>query len=271
MNDRFGLVALDFDMTLIHHTAHGMELPAVTRAQLTELVASGVHAGIVSGRYVWEMQDILERLGMKWANPFPTFYITREAFLYRLEKGAMAPDREWNDARAEETSRFMRRLSAEAGPLAERMEAEGMRLYKWILYSDYALEFHLSGEEEADAALRLIRERLQAAGIDAHVHRNRSVANVMHPRTGKGASLLRLAETMGLRPEQVLAVGDSLNDVDMLDGRFGFAGAAVSNAAPAVKAAVAARRGIIAGSPAGLGVAEIIAHYRSQGRFATNG
>lgn len=50
----------------------------------------------------------------------------------------------------------------------------------------------------------------------------------------KGRTLARLCEAWGIRPEEVLAVGDHFNDVTML--RFAGVGAAMGNAPEAVKA-----------------------------------
>lgn len=268
MDDAIRLVALDFDMTLIDHTSEGARLPAETIDALARLLARGVDVGVVSGRYVWEMQEILASLGVKWGDPFPSFYVTRETFIYRQEAAdGMQPDREWNDRFARETSAFMKRLSGCAAGLIDHLASHGLQAGKWVLYSDYAFEIHLTDEESAAVACRLLTEALGVQGMEASVHRNRSVANVLHPQTNKGNTLLRLSRTLGLKPEQVLAIGDSLNDLSMLDGRFGFRGGAVGNAAPRVKEIVqeAGGGGYVAQARAGWGVAEIIREYERKG------
>ncbi len=51
----------------------------------------------------------------------------------------------------------------------------------------------------------------------------------------KGRALLRLAERLGLRPDQTMAFGDGLNDVTML--RAAGLGVAMGNACPEALAA----------------------------------
>jgi HAD superfamily hydrolase (TIGR01484 family) len=265
VNHKIKMVAMDFDMTLVDHTAQGILLPTETKALLISLLDSGMDVGIVSGRYFWEMKDILERLQMNWANPFPSFYISREAFIFRLEDGEMKPDLEWNEKYRKETADFMKDLSGRASDILDLLAAMGLQIYNWNLFSDYAFEIHLTNEEDAELACDLVRNCLIQDNIIARVHRNRNVVNVLHPQTGKGNTLLRLAQTQNLRPEQILTIGDSLNDADMLDGHLGFRSGAVGNAAPIIKDIVNGNKGIVAHTRAGSGVAEIILKYKELG------
>lgn len=56
----------------------------------------------------------------------------------------------------------------------------------------------------------------------------------LHPDALKGKALQALAESMGVPPEQVMAIGDAYNDVDLLE-YAGF-GVALANAVPEVLA-----------------------------------
>ena len=38
----------------------------------------------------------------------------------------------------------------------------------------------------------------------------------MHKGVNKGAGLLKLADILGVRPEETMAIGDNINDIDML-------------------------------------------------------
>jgi HAD superfamily hydrolase (TIGR01484 family) len=262
---RIRLVALDFDMTLVDHTDEGPKIAVETRRMLEGLLEEGIEVGIASGRYVWEMKDILERIGMKWADPFPSFYVTREAFVFRKTEGRMTPDRARNDPLGREMERFMQALSSETGAVLSLVEEAGLTVAKWILYSDYAFEIHFGSETEAERAMGLVGDYYDRVGVQARLHRNRATVNAMHPATGKGDSLLHLSRSLGLEPAQVLAIGDSLNDLDMLDGRLGFRSGAVGNAAEVVKDTVAKAGGVVASGTAGRGVAEIVAAYRAAG------
>ena len=54
------------------------------------------------------------------------------------------------------------------------------------------------------------------------------------PQTGKAEGLMFLGQQQGIKPEEVIAVGDDINDVDMLE--WAGWGVAMGNAEPAVKA-----------------------------------
>jgi Cof subfamily protein (haloacid dehalogenase superfamily) len=78
---------------------------------------------------------------------------------------------------------------------------------------------------------------------------------ITHPEANKGAAMALLAERMGIPLEQVMAVGDALNDLPMIR-RAGF-GVAVANASEQVKGAADA----MTGSNREDGVAQAIEQY----------
>lgn len=59
--------------------------------------------------------------------------------------------------------------------------------------------------------------------------------DMVHPEVNKGNALKALAEQWGINRDEVMAVGDSLNDLEML--QYAGVGVAVANAHPAVKKA----------------------------------
>jgi hydroxymethylpyrimidine pyrophosphatase-like HAD family hydrolase len=67
-----------------------------------------------------------------------------------------------------------------------------------------------------------------------------------------------LARLRGYAPAQVLAVGDSVNDVSMLDGSHGFRAATVANAGAEIRELVRAGNGYVATRGNGHGVNEVI-------------
>ncbi|MCX7781953.1 MAG: HAD hydrolase family protein, partial [Negativicutes bacterium] len=76
-----------------------------------------------------------------------------------------------------------------------------------------------------------------------------------NPAVNKGRALALLADKLGIAREQVMAVGDSVNDLDML--RYAGWGVAMGNASDTVKAAAAA----VTGANDAEGVAEAILRY----------
>ena len=82
---------------------------------------------------------------------------------------------------------------------------------------------------------------------------------MMHPAVNKGQALAFLADKLKINQNEVMAVGDSLNDIDML--KFAGFGVAMGNAAPEVKAAAQA----VTRSNNEDGVAEAIEKYALNG------
>lgn len=58
---------------------------------------------------------------------------------------------------------------------------------------------------------------------------------IAHPAVGKGAAVAHLASTLGIRPEEIVTVGDGMNDLDMI--QMAGLGVAVGNAREGLKQA----------------------------------
>ena len=90
------------------------------------------------------------------------------------------------------------------------------------------------------AEMRVLAERLAglpgqfAVAVTEYEDRDFTLLDVTAPAATKGEALARRAAALGIGREQVMAIGDNLNDVGMLD----FAGCPVlmGNAAPALRA-----------------------------------
>ena len=63
--------------------------------------------------------------------------------------------------------------------------------------------------------------------------RDFGLLDVVHPQASKGAGVAAVAAELGINPNEVMAIGDNLNDLEMLH----FAGTAVvmNNAEPALR------------------------------------
>jgi hypothetical protein len=73
-----------------------------------------------------------------------------------------------------------------------------------------------------------------SVALTEYVHRDFSLVDVLRAGCSKGSALRQLAAARGLQPQEVMAIGDNLNDLDMLE----FAGTPVlmRNALPELKA-----------------------------------
>jgi hydroxymethylpyrimidine pyrophosphatase-like HAD family hydrolase len=93
------------------------------------------------------------------------------------------------------------------------------------------------------------------------VTRNDCCFNILPYITGKGNTLLSYARYAGLHREEILAVGDHLNDLSMLDGSSAGRVGCPSDAVPEVRDAVRRAGGGVASQPGPLGTVAIIRRY----------
>ena len=67
-----------------------------------------------------------------------------------------------------------------------------------------------------------------------YLYGQRTYLELLHPEVSKGAALRRIAHMLGVARDEVIAFGDSHNDLDML--AFAGVGVAMGNASAEVKA-----------------------------------
>ena len=92
-------------------------------------------------------------------------------------------------------------------------------------------------EENAEARLAEIHQRLAAAGLKAKVvYSVNKFLDLLPIRSGKGEAVRYVAEQYGVAPANVVTSGDSGNDLDMMRPELGFRSIAVGNAQQELKA-----------------------------------
>lgn len=254
------LVAFDLDGTILEG---GNRIVPTLLIALRDLASVGICCVTATGRPLDFQLELLARHGMGPASHVFKALIADERELHVLdERGAYRPHEEWNAP--------VRRRWLDLHPIAtswlERGQAEAAR-------QEWPASSHLNGPISAERGLaalsfrhvehaEMIRAWLQSQIADAAVPIacNRNVREVqLHDiRAGKGAVLAELAQLWGLRPQQMLAIGDSDNDRSMLDGTLGFRCATVANADSAIKGLVRAQGGYVAAATGGAGVAEVL-------------
>ncbi len=104
--------------------------------------------------------------------------------------------------------------------------------------TDVVMVSTMADEKTVDA-MRADADRLFGARISTHSLINKnyqgSILEFLSPASGKWAALASLAENAGIPTEQIIAVGDDMNDIEMIRGAG--MGVAMGNAADAVKQA----------------------------------
>jgi len=252
------LLAIDIDGTLLDSRGH---LPDEHRAALEEAVAAGVEVALVTGRTFHFARPVANLL------PIPLTLIVNNGALVKRTDGtteirnvlprdiarrilggtlayedsvALVFDREpGNDARQIVFERMdwshpQRRgyyeknkafIAPVATPLAEALTEDPVQvMFNGSVGPMRALAAALTAMADAP--------RFSVA-VTEYEARDFSLVDVNAGDCSKGTTLARLAAARGFGPEAVMAVGDNLNDVAMLD----YAGTAVvmGNAADALK------------------------------------
>lgn len=122
--------------------------------------------------------------------------------------------------------------------------AEMRRAEAWLAASEYAAQIEVHRTE--------------------YPARNLTILDILPPGCSKGAALRRLAEQRGLRQEEILAIGDNWNDLEMLE----FAGqkAVMANGAPDLVELARRRAWPIAPANDDDGVAQVVESVLAVGR-----
>jgi HAD superfamily hydrolase (TIGR01484 family) len=251
------LLALDLDGTLLEP---GERILPETIEALEEAVEKGVIVGTASGRSLADQLRILSANRLGPAAGYPHFLIADECRIFLLRGGRYEGLNEHNERLAALWRSAYERAKELLASEVSRLVATGARIVR-VVGEEEALErclFAVIFEDvaSAEAEEKAMEELL--AGLPLHSIRNGRVVAVLAEGCDKGSALLKVCKVFGVEPGEAVAVGDSGNDIPMLDGRYGFKPATVQNAEETVKRLVESLGGYVASKPRSAGVAEIV-------------
>jgi len=259
---RFDLIAMDLDSTLLDWSDGTSKLSENCRQALLRAAESGVNIAIATGRILREIALELEVHGLPFGKPVPHFVIPLEKYCYRVVNGEVVEDEamaRWNKERWDEAKRVVEEIVLpRAHDFLVRLKELGLPPVRWVL-DTRAGWFSLVYEtvDQARQAEKVL-EQVASSLPDLTVNRNFVFVGFIPLNGTKGKAVRFLAETLGIPTERVMAIGDSINDLDMLNGEHGFFPVAVANAEPEIKEAVKKAGGMVTEKPASDGVAEAI-------------
>ncbi len=265
----YRLLAVDLDDTLLNSSSSISER---NRVSIRRAVLAGVKFLIVTGRMFKTSVGYLEELGFKEDCPLINYHgalvkkaRSMETLLHRPIPNQVAVD---VLERAEKTGYHISVFLEDQ--LFIREESEQSRYYQAMtgieLQPVGSLSRFLMRNGSCptkmsiihwDGTIEDIEETLRADFNDrlAILQSRPYFLEITDRLATKGQTLSWFTEQQGIRPEQVIAVGDGPNDIDML--AFAGLGVAVGNARPEVKAAA----DYVAASNEDDGVAEIIERF----------
>jgi Cof subfamily protein (haloacid dehalogenase superfamily) len=232
------LIGIDIDGTLLD--SHG-RMPLANRDAIHAAVAAGIHVALVTGRSYPFARPVAEPL------PSAITLIVSSGAVERAMDGSTLARRLLDRAAAHavlEATRSFRHSAAlifdrdrERQMVHETMDWDhpGRRNY-WL--RNQALisraEERLEDELVEDPIevmfsggvddMRVIAQALRGLGDDSfavslteYVHRDFSLVDVTSPEATKGRALAWRAGQLGLAREEIMAVGDNFNDLEMLE------------------------------------------------------
>lgn len=248
------LLSTDFDGTLFAEF-EDPPIPHELRTLIGQLQAQGAKWVVNTGR---EMSSLMETLARARVGIEPDYLILVEREIHMRKDSVYLGLEPWNAT-----------CTRTHAQLFQRVRADLPRLIGWIngrshahIYEDAYSPLCLvaSDNEEMDVIHRYLEEYCREIP-HLSVVRNDVYARFSHETYNKGTALGELSRRLELKPDQVLAVGDHLNDLPMLDRRFARWLAAPANAVPPVQAAVRRQSGYVSPRAHGRGVADAIKYY----------
>jgi hypothetical protein len=255
----YQLIALDVDGTLLNEEG---DVTPGTKATLQQLTSQGVHVALATGRrYIIAnfLPPLLE---------IPLHMILSNGAVIRDHTAAITYESYLPSAWAWQAVEEARRLNLQStiyenGSAGDRMLFDGdWRVHQSpqsqikrrpeleSLFVDLTtvtdlpdpIEIVLWGEEDE---MRNLADALKATGLDytlvlwrgressSFVRDGRSALEILGPNTSKATALDWLCAHLGIQPSGVVAFGDDVNDVEMLE--FAGLGVAVGNATQAAR------------------------------------
>jgi len=253
------LVAFDFDGTILEE---GMVIPEDTKEKLDTIRDLGIKISTASGRKLEDQFKILELNSLGDDKGYPHSLIVDESRIYLLDGKGYVPLKSWNDKVFEEWKKLYplaeEILLKEVEELKEKGEDVSIHIIGDIALVRNMVAIRFKSIERAKEYEKELSRKLKAMESPFWCNRNFSLVQILPPSAGKGNTVLALSRYLGISPNEVLVIGDSGNDIDMLDGRYGFRSATVSNADPEIKEVVKKNGGYIAQKPISSGIIEII-------------
>jgi len=248
------LIATDLDGTLV---GGGDEFPLLTEfGQRLGVFRErfGTEWAVCTGRSMHSVEDVLgpmRTLGIE-----PDYVIIHHAYIYWRGRRHYWPHVFWNLAirfQVWSSSLYLRGAINEWHHLVRNM-TKGV---KTVYHRRNRLCLRFRTEEQADAAAELLRRK---ASVFKHLrvfHYLMEVDVRMVPFT-KGMSVAELADRIGVRHSEILAIGNGHNDISMLDGSAAAATGCPANAEADVIETVHKSGGHVANGHGLAGVIEIM-------------
>jgi len=266
------MIAVDIDGTLL--PSFGATISEPNRAALRAAEAAGVLIVVATGRRQTYAQPVVDPIGLGPRN----IMLSSNGTVVRTFAGELLERTLMKAATAErlcaalrpfgQTMVFTFDREGPSGLVVENLASLHEQIAKWVeanrayLQEIQPLELAFADGDEPIQGMMcgpidLVRKAeaaLAASAISAELEFHRTeypqrdlgILDLLPPGCSKGTALARIAEAHGIRPDEVMAIGDNLNDMDMLD----YAGhpRLMNNAGPEMLAMAETRGWVLTGA-----------------------
>ncbi len=248
------LIAVDLDGTCVRYEPR-LEPDPVFLEAIRGFLAEGGRWLMNSDRPVEHMREMAEALPLPER---PVAILSRQQDIWFHGNGdGYEPHDAWNRAQLERHAGLWKAL----GPRIEqwREEIEGAFPVAERYVNEVSFAFRVPNEH-----IGPLREKLRACirpYPEAQVSGNDVWSFILHADFSKARVLREAARHLEVAPESIIAVGDGINDISMLNGDVTPMVGCPANSAPEVVAAVEGAGGVVAPGESARGTVEVIRHY----------
>jgi Cof subfamily protein (haloacid dehalogenase superfamily) len=237
------MIAVDIDGTLL--PSFGTTISERNRAALRAAESAGILVVIATGRRHTYAQPVVDPVGLRPVNIMLSSNgtVVRDFAGSLIERTLLRADTAKRLCSAlrpyGQTMVFTFDREGPAGLVVENLAALHERVAKWVesnrpyLLEINPLERAFDGGDEPIQGMMcgpvsLVRQAeiaLSSSDLSGQLEFHRTeypdrdlgILDLLPPGCSKGTALARIAKAHGIRAEEVMAIGDNLNDVDMLD------------------------------------------------------
>ena len=248
------LICTDFDGTLAGEDPTAPLAPDFFAWLIKARKSTTISWVVATGRS-WE--SLKESLLFHQAPLLPDWVVAVEREIHQVKDQQAHSLQEWNEPCAE----THQALFGRHGAIFEQIEREVGSAEDVTVIPDAGTIGLIAGSKESIARTHtLVSEILQDHPEIATV-RNGPYFRFSHIDYHKGSCLAHIQKLLDLDPSSTFIAGDNLNDLPMLQRKFGHYLACPSNSVLEVIEQVKKERGFIAKEEAGAGIAEALLHF----------
>ncbi|MDX1680519.1 MAG: HAD hydrolase family protein [Akkermansiaceae bacterium] len=249
------LLSFDFDGTL-HDPGGEPPVPEELFERILILRKShGAAWGVNTGR---SLDHLLEGLADSGFPFLPDWAVTREREIHFPAADGWRSHQEWNDRCARDIEELFDCNQLLLGRIRREMEEQtGAR---WLTMDGEPAGVIAQTEEEIDWIIDRVKEYVDA-NSDLNWQRNSIYLRFGHRRYNKGSSLSEVGRLLGVKAADCFAIGDSHNDLEMLDGTHAAMVACPANSIDEIRDLVERSGGLVCKKAHGDAILEAFDHF----------